>query len=292
MDARSGVDEVVTGRTVVVTGGSSGIGRALAEEAASRGARSVAIIDRDQAGAADTIARVRANGVRARCYSCDISDVGGLAAVAQSIIADQGVPGLVCANAGVAATFAAVLDESPADVEWLFGVNVFGLVATLRAFGRRMVEAGQPGWLLVTGSEHSLGVPHIGMASYTASKHAVLGYCDVLRRELPDHVGLSVLCPSVVATQLWNAGRNRSDRYGGPIATNDIARSIMARGLDPSVVARVALDGVRDREFLILTHRISAGVARQRADLLSDAAPRSGHPREFELPIPIRSDQG
>jgi short-subunit dehydrogenase len=78
------------------------------------------------------------------------------------------------------------------------------------------LAAGRPAHVLNTGSEHSVGIPFPGMGMYRATKHAVLGLSDVLRQELEPHgVGGSILCPGVVRTEIWNAGRSRPDRFGG-----------------------------------------------------------------------------
>ena len=191
-------------RLVVVTGGGSGIGAHLAREAAERGAAAVAVLDIDIESAA-AVAEGLAGKCAARAWRCDVSNPAEVEAVAAETIEVFGTPALVCANAGVPAPPSSLLDAEPSDVEWVLGVNTIGCLNTLQSFGRPMAAADDPGWLLVTASEHSLGVPHSGGGVYTASKHAVLGLCDVLRRELPAHVGITVLCPGVTSTNAWTA---------------------------------------------------------------------------------------
>ena len=100
-------------------------------------------------------------------------------------------------------------------------VNLIGVWHGCAVFGRRFVDQGTPAHIVNTGSEHSLGVPHLRAGAYTASKHAVLGLSDVLRRELPDHVKVSVLCPGIVPSRLAEAARNRPERFGGPLEPDD-----------------------------------------------------------------------
>lgn len=261
----------ITGRPVVITGAASGLGAALAEAVGNRGARSVAVVDIDAVGAKRLATRLTASGVMAAAYTCDVSVPAAVMRVADEIIADFGVPGLVCANAGVVAPLSPGLSGEPSDIEWVFAVNVVGLIITLEAFGSAMAEAGETGWLLAVGSDHSIGVPNIGVSSYTASKHAVLGYCDVLRAELPSHLGISVLCPGLMATNLWNAGRNRGNRFGGAAAADEIVRPVMARGLAPADAANIALNGIDDGRFLILTHSATAEIVKSRVEILEKA---------------------
>jgi NAD(P)-dependent dehydrogenase (short-subunit alcohol dehydrogenase family) len=90
-----------------------------------------------------------------------------------------------------------------------------------------MAASEDPGWLLVTASEHSVGVPHPGNGAYTISKHAVLGLADVLRSELPSQIGISALIPGLVATGLSRSGIHRPIAFGGPAAESNDARMVL-----------------------------------------------------------------
>lgn len=242
------------GRVVAVTGAASGIGAALAEEAAARRAAAVAVIDLNADGAQATAARIAERGVKAAAFACNIADIDEVERVAAEVTETLGVPGLVCANAGVNPDATPLIDAEPGSLTWAVSVNVVGTWATLRAFGRRMAAVEDPGWLLVTASEHAIGVPFAGNGLYTMSKHAVLGLSDVLRRELPEHVGISVVVPGLVATGLGNSGSLRPKELGGPTPSQDFAKALIARGVEPAVVAALALDGVAAERFLVATH--------------------------------------
>jgi NAD(P)-dependent dehydrogenase (short-subunit alcohol dehydrogenase family) len=261
----------LTGRVVAVTGAGSGIGAAMAREAAARGATAVAVIDLDEDAARAVADDLAATGVAANAYRCDVADSEAVEQTAAAVTADLGVPGLVCANAGVGTDVTPLLDESPDTLNWVLSVNVVGTWATLRAFGRRMVAAQDPGWLLVTASEHSLGLPFPGNGSYTMSKHAVLGMADVLRAELPDHVGISALLPGLVATGLARSATRRPDKFGGPGAESDGARMLLAHGMAPEVVAHAAFDGVAREQFLIATHAHAQRYWQKRSGDIDDA---------------------
>jgi NAD(P)-dependent dehydrogenase (short-subunit alcohol dehydrogenase family) len=242
------------GRAVAITGAASGIGAALAEEAVSRGAAAVAVIDIDAEGAKATAEQIEGRGTRSAAFTCDIGDTEQVEWVATEVVRTLGIPGLVCANAGVNTAASPLLDGKARDLQWALSVNVVGTWATLRAFGQLMVQSAQPSWLLVTASEHAIGIPFAGNGFYTLTKHAVLGLADVLRRELPTHVGVSTMIPGLAATGLWRSGSLRPDELGGPEPANDLARELLARGMDPALVAARALDGVAAERFLIATH--------------------------------------
>ena len=275
----------IEGSAVVVTGAASGIGAALAVAAADRGARAVAVIDIDATGAAETARRIRELGVHSAVFECDIADVTQVERVAARVVDAIGVPGLVCANAGVNTPPARLLDGEADDLRWALSVNVVGTWATIKSFGRQMIESSDPGWFLLTASEHAVGIPFAGNGFYTASKHAVLGLGDVLRRELPARLGVSVMIPGLAATGLWRSGSQRPEAHGGPRAGDEMSRRVIAAGMDPTVVARRALDGVVAERFLIATHPHVRAYADQRTADVAAAfeALEPGDDRSFDV---------
>ena len=110
---------------------------------------------------------------------------------------------------------------------------------------------------------------------YTASKHAVLGMCDVLRGELPEHVGISVLCPGLTTSQLWNAVAMRPDEHGGAGEGDPQAGAFMEHaGMSAAVVAERAFDGLAAGHFLIPTHYNARNYAEARATEAGEAFDR------------------
>ena len=263
---------LVEGRTVVVTGGGSGIGAALAAEAAARGASAVAVADLE-IEAAEAVARsIVDNGGTARAYHCDITNPESVGELADAVARNHGTPALACANAGVMAPLAPLLETPWADVEWTMRVNVLGTLHTLQSFGGLMATGAQPGWLMATGSEHSVGVPHLHAGAYTASKHAVLALCDVLRGELPQHVGISVVCPGLTSSRLWDSTRHRPGEYGGAAESDPMSGMLMEqKGMSAATVAQRAFDGVAAGRFLIPTHYHIRHYAQKRANELDEA---------------------
>lgn len=229
-------------KTVLITGAASGIGEALAGEHIARGDHVIAV-DRD----GDALGPLASPG--ADTHALDVSDVDGVEALTGRVWAACGGVDIVYANAGVSSG-GRVLKATPQQFAACFNVNLIGAWATLRAVAVRMIDAGRPGALCVTGSEHSLGFQHAGAGVYTASKHAVLGLADVLRHELPETITLSVLCPGLTATGM-------GETPGASEAANAMGRAVMAEGLDPRVVARAAMAGTERGDFIITTHAAS-----------------------------------
>lgn len=239
--------------TAIITGAGGGIGAALAAEAAARGATRLFLLDIDEDRAREVADGLARDGLAIDAIGCDVTDHAALDRIAEQVFRSCDGPFLVCANAGVTVPRAPLFEADPGNLRWVFEVNVFGSWATLKAFGSRMAAGGHAGWLLVTASEHSVGVPFPGGSGYTASKHAVLGLADVLRRELPAQIGVSALIPGLVATSLWGSIGKRPERFGGPGKPAPGADRLMAEGIPPAVIARLAFEGMAERRFLIAT---------------------------------------
>ncbi|HKT72231.1 MAG TPA: SDR family oxidoreductase [Steroidobacteraceae bacterium] len=248
-----------SGVRAVVTGGASGIGAAIARALSASGAR-VAIADVADSRTAELAASI---GPNARAYHCDVTDRGDLEALAGAVTAVFGGVDLVFVNAG-AAVQSSLPEMDPREFDWLIDLNLRGAFNTIQAFADVLIAQARIGRrprFILTGSENSVGLPKLGvLTAYTATKHAILGMADGLRRDLADQgVGVSVLCPGAVNTRLWDARSTRQDRYGGPAHVPDDVAETLTKGFasfgqDPDVTARLCLDGIAEDEFLIVTH--------------------------------------
>ena len=249
----------------VVTGGASGIGKAIVAALVARGAH-VVLADIDAEQAARAASELGATVTSARC---DVADHASVESLADLAYARLGRVDAVFANAGVIAD-GRLVDASPAVVDWLFGVNVRGVWNTASVFARRMEASGQPGHLCLTASEHAFGLQHAGAGLYTASKHAVLGLAEVLRAETGQDVGFSVLCPGLASTSLHRTRRHGPLGEGSPaeLAGGD---AIMAEGMPAQAVAEAAVKGVLRGDFYIVTHPSAFRAARVRFEELSAA---------------------
>lgn len=237
--------------TAVITGGASGIGLAIGRALAERGARIIlADIELERAEAA--AGKIGTNAVS---MPLDQADEASIAALAYRAYAHLGKVDAVFANAGVGA--GGPLHTTPQrNVDWVLTVNVMGPIWLARHFVPRMVEQSGKSHFVVTGSEHSLGLPSRGgqASIYTVSKHAVLGVAETLRRDLAEtSVDVAIICPAVVTTDIWNPLRNRHERFGGPRSAGD-APPAGQIGLDPAVAAERILGGIDAGEFYLFTH--------------------------------------
>lgn len=267
-------------KIVLITGAATGIGRALAIALAERGAH-VALADVDIDGGRETAARVATRGRNSMVVACDVADRDSVAAMTQTVWDSLGPIDIVCANAGVGAT-APLLETSQDDIDWMFRVNLFGALDTARAFVVRARDAGRPGHILFTGSEHSVALPaflrRFGLGIYNMTKHALLAMAEVLRHELQDsNIGVSLLLPGPVQTEVLRAGRNRQARFGGPFESPPPDLAAIPAGaripptIDASETARLAVEGMQRGDFFIPTHAHIADDVRTRYEELMAA---------------------
>ncbi|MDB5590468.1 SDR family NAD(P)-dependent oxidoreductase [Enterovirga sp.] len=240
----------VAGQVVVVTGGASGIGRALARRFAQEGARAVVVADLDGPGAEAVGRAIGGEG-----FACDVSREADLVGVIDRTEERFGPIGLFCSNAGVLAG----LDrrsEHPAgaaDELWQhsWAVNVMAHVWAARALVPRMKARGG-GWFLNTASAAGL-LSQIGSAIYSTTKHASIGFAENLAiAHRDDGIRVAVLCPQGVDTPML--GRDRSN----PAALDGV--------LSPDQVAEAAVRGLEAETFLILPHAQVAGYMRVKAE--------------------------
>jgi NAD(P)-dependent dehydrogenase (short-subunit alcohol dehydrogenase family) len=241
--------EHLEGKVAVVTGAGSGIGRGIARALVAAGTH-VVVTDIDEDSAKAVASELRGQGPDVEGVALDVTDRSAVEGVADWTWERFGHAEVLVNNAGVFSPMSRCLNITEADARWVLEVNVFGVWYGCSVFGRRFVEQGTEAHILTTGSENSLGMAHTGAAFYTASKQAVLGMCDVLRYELPEFIGVSVLCPGMVQTNLSNSGTHRPARFGGPTA----AAPPLAMGMDPDDVGRRAVEGIRRGDFYIVTH--------------------------------------
>jgi NAD(P)-dependent dehydrogenase (short-subunit alcohol dehydrogenase family) len=237
------------GKTVVITGGASGIGRACALAFGAEGA-SIVIADINDPRLAEVRAELEALGVPVLAVRCDVSrdeDVDALAAQAE---ARFGQVDVLMNNAGV------MLRGPPeampiADWEWIFGINFFGPLRGVRAFLPAMIARGS-GHIVNTASIGGLIGGRWHSAGYSASKFALVGLSETLCLYLkPKGVGVSVLCPGGVTTNLPEQFR-LSSVVTDP-APYDMDETFGPGATTPEAVAALVLDAVEADQFLILT---------------------------------------
>lgn len=246
----------IDGTVALVTGGGSGIGAAVATELANRGAR-IVLGDVDAAGMDRTADHIRADGGEVMALELDVTDRAAWRAAADRIRAQFGSAHILVNNAGVASRQATVGELAPEIWDRLIGINLTGVFNGGQSFLSAMLPSGDAGHIVNTASICGfLSGPMIG--AYVASKFAVVGLSETMRIELADRgVGVSLLCPGFVATQIVG----NSVRYGpdDPVtAANSAERQARAEriagAMPPQLVAAQVAQAIEDNSPYVFTH--------------------------------------
>ena len=191
----------IKGRTVVITGGATGIGYGIAKACGALGAN-VVIGEPRQKRLDEAVASLQELGVNARAFLLDVTDAEQFAQFADSAFAAFGDVALIVNNAGVGQQRGSVVDTAEAEMQRVMAVNFQGVWRGCQLFGRRMIEQGTPAGLYNTGSENSFFIAVVHSAAYVASKHAVWGLTDALRKEMPEHIAVGMIAPGFVGSEL------------------------------------------------------------------------------------------
>ena len=259
-----------TGKGAVITGGASGIGLATARALGRRGAR-LMLADVEGLALDAAVATLRGEGIDAHGAVCDVSSLDQVQAMADAAFATLGGVHIVFNNAGVAVG-GPITAMTHADWRWTIDVDLWGPIHGVEAFVPRMVEQGQGGHVLFTASFAGL-VPNVGLGPYCVAKYGVVALAEVLWRELREHqIGVSVLCPMRVGTNIGNSERNRDADYGGP----DVSSLVLDQGagnadlagkvLRVEDVAEATVAAVIANRLYVLPHVESRQSIRRRVD--------------------------
>ena len=264
--------ENLNGKVAVVTGGGSGIGRALSLAFAAEG-MSVAVSDVDLAAAEAVATEVEATGAKAIAVQTDVRKRDAVKALAERAFTELGGVHVLCNNAGVV-TFKNAAEMTPADWTWVMSVNLDGVVNGVTQFLPRLIQQGEEAHIVNTASIAGL-YPAPNISSYVASKYAVVGLSEHLRIDLaPLNIGVSVLCPGGVRTQIVHAGRNRPDELGGPETPPEQVAQAGAgtySGMDPADVAQLVLNAIKANRPYVVTHYENKAPLEQRLERLREA---------------------
>ena len=220
-------------KVVVVTGGASGIGRALAQRFAAEGARGIVVSDRDADGAATVAAGIGEE--RALAVTTDVSVEGDVQELVRRSEERFGPVDLFCSNAGIATTGG--VEATNDQWQQIWDVNVMAHVYAARAVLPSMLARGE-GYLMHTASAAGL-LTQIGSAPYAVTKHAAVAFAEWLAiTHGDDGITVSCLCPQGVRTNMLGDG----GALLGPTA------------IEPEQVADAVVEGLRTERFLILPH--------------------------------------
>ena len=276
-------------RTAVITGGASGIGRAMGELFAAQG-MNIVLADIEQAPLEAAVSNLKSSGYNCVGTVTDVSRAEDVESLADYAVEQFGDIHIACNNAGVF-TGGLLWQESLADYRWLMDVNLWGVVHGIRSFVPRMIAQGCDCHVVNTASMAALtAMPYSGI--YHMTKHAVLAMSESLFHELAFHspqVKVSVLCPEAINTGIAAAERNRPAQYRGEgdiVASGErdmvmgaLADSV-AQGIGPEVMAQRVLDAIREERFYILSEDTWRDAANTRLDDL-----RAGRNPTFAPPV-------
>lgn len=236
------------GRTAIVTGAASGIGRAVSVSLARRGCH-LALADVNEAGLAETAALLRPYGIRASTHRLDVSDREAVAAFPEEVLSEHHGVDILVNNAGVAAggTFEQV---SEADFEWLFEINFWGVVRMTRAF-LPLLKRSNDARLVNLSSIYGLIAPP-EQVPYVSSKFAVRGFSMALLHELQDTtVGVTAVHPGGVATAIADRARAPAGTTAKELAeSRERIKKLLT--LSPEVAGETIVRGIERRKARVL----------------------------------------
>ena len=280
-----------SGKIAVVTGGASGIGKAIVRALLAEGAV-VVIADVEKPALDSVVAELGQSGGSVEGIQVDVSDPVSVQSLADEVYARHGACHLLFNNAGVAAPSANVWETTLNDWKWVHGVNIMGVVNGIHAFVPRMIASGEPGHVINTSSGDGGISPLPYQSVYASSKAAVSIITECLAAQLAaeaPQLGASLFYPSggVLDTGIWTTDRNRpadlarEKPYDPVPSVEDFKAAAAAAGRelqfqDLDELANFLLDGIREQRFIVMIN------VEEAEETLSDRAQRYGR---CELPI-------
>ena len=266
------------GRTAVVTGAASGMGRAFAERFGALG-MNVVLADVEEPRLVEVAASMREDGVEVLPVVTDVADGASIDALAAKAFDTFGAVHVLCNNAGVGGG-GPMAELTTNDWQWVIGVNLWGVIHGIRAFLPTMLASGEEGHIVNTASMAGM-IAGPMMGPYNATKFAVVAISETLNAELAltgGKIGVSVLCPGFVNTDITTSARNRPASLSGRDFTPDPEqaasfKALLEAGRQPAEVALMVEAAIRERRLHIFTDREFLPVFETRVQGIVDAFP-------------------
>lgn len=246
------------GKTAVVTGAGSGIGRALAQQLAALGVN-LALTDINQSGLDDTMGLISDEPIQAKSYQVDVSNRQAVQALADQVIRDLGSVDILINNAGVSSS-GPVLDLSYDLLEWTININLWGVIHGVKAFLPHLLTRPEAAVVNVSSVFGLMGIP--GQAAYCTSKFAVRGFTESLRQEMfGTPVAVTVVFPGGVRTPI--ARNSRTDYEVDPEIMEMAHQSFQAMAkTSPEEAALAIIEGIRKKKPRVLIGKDARGMDR------------------------------
>ena len=271
-----------TDRVAVITGGASGLGRALADRFAREGVKLV-LADIDEEALAATVEELKSRGVAVVGQRTDVSKGDEVEQLAKRALDAFGAVHIVCNNAGIA-LMGLAWENPEADWRWALGVNVWGVIHGVRVFAPILLDQDDEGHIVNTASVAGLISPP-GMALYSATKHAVVALTEVLHHDLAtksDKVKCSVVCPAYFPSGIADSERSRPAELAAARTKSEdqlgleanLRKAVQSGKLGPADIAEAVFAAVRDERFYVLTHpKIKPAIELRMRDVLDERNP-------------------
>lgn len=219
----------------------------------------LALADMNAAKLEEARQLLAAEGAEVEVFPLDIASRDQLKQAMAAVVARFGALHVVCVNAGVAGYIGPLQQGSDDDWDWIIDVNLKGSVNTVQAALPHLLKNPEEAHIVLTSSISGLRVyePSRGQGMYNTTKFAMVGLGEALYADLHDKgVGISILCPGVVNTDISNSGLNRPARYGGPSETpeNFVLAKAAKHGTDPLEFGRWVLKAMERNQLYVITH--------------------------------------
>jgi NAD(P)-dependent dehydrogenase (short-subunit alcohol dehydrogenase family) len=256
----------VTGKVAFITGGASGMGLAMARSFSAAGMK-VVIADIEDTALAAVAEEFAATNADVLTLKVDVTDRAAMEQAAQATEDAFGKVHVVCNNAGVAVG-GSIVDMTYEDWDWVMKVNLDGVINGIQTFVNRIRAHGEGGHIINTASiAGHMAIPALSV--YNTTKFAVVGMSEAIRHDLaPHNIGVSVLCPGIVNTGIFDSGRNRPDELTGERDTSALVlndgdseeeraerlATMVDTAMDPAVVGDMVLDAILNNDEYIFTH--------------------------------------
>lgn len=245
----------LAGKVAFITGGASGMGLGMARAFAGEGMK-LMLADVNEARLGEVEQEFKDKGVDVATIVCDVTKLEQVNAAADATVERFGKVHVLCNNAGI--NVGGTYEElSQQDWDWVIAVNQLGVQYGISAFLPKIKAHGEGGHIVTTSSMAGMVNAGPGWAPYNASKFAVVVMNEVLYSELKEtNIGVSVLCPGAVATNIIEAADSRPADFGSsgdkPVIAGDVAE-LLEHGLDPDVVGKLVLEGIQEEQFYLFT---------------------------------------
>jgi NAD(P)-dependent dehydrogenase (short-subunit alcohol dehydrogenase family) len=266
----------ISGTNAIVTGAGSGIGLAIATALAEAGAN-VVMADIRKDAVEQAAHGLSGTNKRVMPVRVDVTQEQSVLDALAQCERNFGKLHIACNNAGVPMHGTRMIDVPRGDWEFVIGVNIWGVIHGIRHFVPAMLRHGEEAHIVntasVAGFQNRRGTDQ---GPYSMTKYAVLSLSEALEHELQDtKVGVSVLCPGPIATNIARGARNRPDHMGGPqiraTAEAALAERLAATGLDPKKVGERVVDAIRTKTFYAFVSAVPADVIKARHRRIEEA---------------------